>query len=83
VKKKIFPYDIPGRLLFPASGELQMVPEWGYHPASAPALAGISGFFMKKRANRTISEWIVSGSQRKMIIYLNACTVIHNEVNKP
>jgi hypothetical protein len=39
VKKKIFPYDIPGRLLFPASGELQMVPEWGYHPASAPALA--------------------------------------------
>jgi hypothetical protein len=32
-----------------------MVPEWGYHPAPAPALAEISGFFMKKRANRPIS----------------------------
>jgi hypothetical protein len=39
---------IPGRFPLGTSGKLQMVPEWGDHPASAPAYGRFIVRFLKK-----------------------------------
>ena len=55
--------------------------EWMDLPAFTSALAHDSGFFIEKTSEWAFFSCPFQIVQHKIIIYLNACTVIHNEVN--